>query len=383
MKKLAIICVPLVLLFLAMPGWAAFKLTDNLSLILYYGRDQNEEKIGSELITTYTSYPKIGFRCQFPGSLIITPIYERKYKEDRLTPHLVEQITETTILSLSKKLGKLNYVGDLNLSGHYKFTNFVNQLNKEANQQSEETLLRIVAKPSYHWRWTGEYIIRNTNKVYSQGGSQSWIPRLELYQKVSRKTSLAYGYKQETITYLPKPSKTYVKNIPSIKIWRTLTDKLRFYAMVQLTSQDKIEAGQSTHEKTTTETLGRCDYKITKKWRIMGQYKVTNTKTQTGDGEQSVDEETTTETLVKSRYKITDTWNIMGQYKVIGAKKNVSNDRSISTVELGYTWKFNKKILGATIRINPLIGYEYTDYFSKEKDDSDLGRFYFKVRTTY
>jgi len=383
MKKLVIVCGLLVLLFFTMPGWAAFKLTDNLSLILYYGWDQNEEKIGSELITTYTSYPKIGFRYQFPGSLIITPTYERKYKEDRLTPHLVEQITETTILGLSKKMGKLNYIGDLSLSGHYKFTNFVNQLNKEANERTEETLLRIVAKPGYHWRWTGEYIVRNTNKVYSQGGSQSWIPRLELYQKVSRKTSLAYGYKQETITYLPESGKTYVKRIPSIRIWRTLTDKLSVYAMFQSTSQDRVEAGQPIYDKTTTETLGKYDYKMTKKWRIIGQYKVINTKAQTGDGNQSVDEETTTEVVVELRYKITDKWNIMGRYKVIGARENISNDRSISIVELGYTWKFDRKILGATIRINPLIGYEHTDYFSREKDSSDLGRFYFKVRATY
>lgn len=340
MKKVAIGCGLLVLLF-TMPGWAAFKLTDNLSLILYYGWDQNEEKIGSEVITTYTFYPKIGFQYRFPGSLIITPTYERKYKEDRLAGHLVEQITETTILSLSKKMGKLNYIGDLSLSGHYKFTNFVNQLNKEANQQTDETLLRIVAKPGYHWRWTGEYIVRNTNKVYSESGSQSWIPRLELYQKVSRKTSLAYGYKQETIIYLPEPGKSYVKKIPSIRIWRTLMDKLSLYAMFQSTSQDRIEAGQSIYEETTSEAL------------------------------------------VESRYKITDKWNIMGRYKVIGARDNISNDRSISTVELGYTWKFDKKILGATIRINPLIGYEYTDYFSKEKDSSDLGRFYFKVKATY
>ena len=341
MKKLASVCGLLILLFFTMPGWTVFKLTDNLSLILCYGWDQNEEKIGSELVTTYTSYPKIGFRYQFPGSLTVTPTYQRKYKGDRLAPHLVDEITETTTLSLSKKLGKLNYIGDVNLRGRYKFVNFVNQLNKEGNEQTNETSLRIVAKPGYHWRWTGEYTVKNTNKVYSESGSQSWIPRLELYQKVSRKTSLAYGYKQETITYLPEPGKTYVKSIPSIKIWRTLTDELRVYAMAQSTSEDRIEAGQSIHEETTTETLGRCNYKITDKWKIMGQY------------------------------------------KVIGARKNISDDRSISTVELGYRWKFDKKILGATISITPLIGYEYTDYFSKEKDSSDLGRFYFKVRTSY
>ena len=67
----------------------------------------------------------------------------------------------------------------------------------------------------------------------------------------------------------------------------------------------------------------------------------------------------------------------MVQYKVISAQEQRRGNREITTLELGYTWRLNTKILGY-IYIKPIIAYEYTDYFSKEKDD--FGRSYFYVR---
>ena len=312
---------------------------ENLWLIANLAEDQAEEMIGSELVTVHTSTSVVGFRWRLPRNFFLTPTYEIKYIRDHFSPHLKKEISRTTGLSLSKRLGKFNYVGDINVTAGYKATDLTNKLNKQGDQRTDETSLRVQLVPGYHWRWTLEYTTKDTDKVFSQGGSQYTIPRIELYHRISRRTSFTLGYKwenQKNFDTSGNLSNTYKKDIPVIHFWRTFTDKLRGYGMVQWTYQYRRENGHFAHQETTTETR------------------------------------------INSWYKITRRWGLMAQYKVISAQKQRRGNREIATLELGYTFRVNTKILGY-IHIKPIIGYEYTDYFSKERDDFGRSYFYLKA----
>lgn len=337
MKKITLFSLScILLLFATMPIWAAFKVNKNLWLIANLGQDQDQEMIGSELVTLYTSTSVIGFRWRLPKHFSLTPTYEIKYEEDHLSPHLKKEISRITGLSLSKRLGKFNYVGDINVTARYKATDLTNKLNKQSNERTDETSLAIQLVPSYYWRWTFEFTTKDISKVFSQGGSEYTIPRIELYRKMSRKTSFALGYKQENQKNFDTAgnlSNTYKKDIPVIQFWRTFTDKLRGYGWVQQTYKYRREKTRFAHQETTTETR------------------------------------------INAWYKITRRWELMAQYKVISAKEQRSSNREIITLELGHTWRLDTRILGY-MYIKPIIGYEYTDYFYKEKD----GKYYFTVR---
>lgn len=292
--------------------------------------------IGSELVSVYTSTSVVGFRWGLPRDFFLTPRYELTYTEDHLSPHLKKEVSRATGLSLYKKLGKFNYVGDIHVTGTYKATDLTNKLDKQGDERTDETTLAIQLVPGYHWRWTFEYTTKDTNKVFSQAGSKYTIPRIELYRRLSRRTSLALGYKRENqkdFDTAGNISNTYKNDIPVIQFWKTFTDKLRGYGLVQQTYQYRRENDRFLRQETTTETQ------------------------------------------INSWYKITRKWELMAQYKVVSAQEQRSDNREITTLELGYTWRLNTRILGY-VYLKPIIGYEYTDYFFKEKG----GKYYFTLR---
>ena len=381
MKKIIFINLSCIfLIFVAVPAGAAFRVSENLWLIANLAQDQAEEMISSELLTVHTSTSTLGFRWRLPRHFFLTPTYEIKYRRDRLSPHLKKEVSTGTGLSLYKKLGKFNYVGDINVTARYKATDLTNKLNEQGDQRTGETSLTIQLVPGYHWRWTFGYTTKDANKVFSQGGSEYRAPRIELYRRISRKSSFALGHKwenQKNFDTAGNLSSTYKKDIPVIKFWRIFTDKLRGYGRVQQTYETRRDGSHFVHKKTTTVAQANCWYKIRPKWKIMARYQVTNTRKKVSDPGQPVDKETTTDILGKCEYKMTPRWSIMTQYHTISAQKRRSSNREITTLELGYTWRLNTKALGY-IYIKPIIGYEYTDYFSKERDD--FGRSYFYLR---
>ena len=340
MKKIIFINLSCIfLLFVAMPVGAAFRVSENLWLIANLAQDQAEEMISSELVTVHTSTSTLGFRWRLPRHFFLTPTYEIKYRRDRLSPHLKKEVSTGTGLSLYKKLGKFNYVGDINVTARYKATDLTNKLNEQGDQRTGETSLTIQLVPGYRWRWTFGYTTKDANKVFSQGGSEYRAPRIELYRRISRKSSFALGHKwenQKNFDTAGNLSSTYKKDIPVIQFWRIFTDKLRGYGMVQQTYQYRRENGRFAHQETTTESR------------------------------------------INSWYKITRRWGLMVQYKVISAQEKRRGNREITTLELGYTWRLNTKILGY-IYIKPIIGYEHTDYFSKERDDFERSYFYVRA----
>ena len=338
MKKIVVINL-LFILLMTIPVEGAFRVSENLWLIANLGQDQAEEMIGYELVTVHTSTSTLGFRWRLPRDFFLTPTYELNYKEDHLSPHLKKGASRATGLSLYKKLGKFNYVGDINVTARYKATDLTNRLNKQGDERTDETALTIQLLPGHHWRWTFEYTTKDANKVFSQGGSEYRAPRIELYRRISRRTSFALGHKwenQKNFDTAGNLSNTYKKDIPVIHFWRIFTDKLRGYGMVQQTYQYRRENGHFAHQETTTESR------------------------------------------INSWYKITRRWGLMAQYKVVSAQEQRRGNREMTTLELGYTWRLNTKILGY-IYIKPIIGYEYTDYFSKERDDFERSYFYVRV----